>query len=354
MSIPWLANKYVDPNALYTMLDETIKRNHYSNSGPAVLKLEQFFAHLLSVPHNKVVVATCNATCALHGLISAIKLCKEKEYKWATQSFTFPSSAQGPLANNVEIVDVDIKTGTLDLNQLSSDVDAIVVTNPFGNIGPLSYYEEWQKDKDRVVIFDNAATPLGFFEDRSIMSYGDGSIVSLHHTKPIGFGEGGLAIMDKCYEPYFRQIINFGYDVIKKDLKWRPEGGNYKMSDIAAAFCQCYLDDGNIDKIHKTHTELYRCWSVQMKDRTDVSLFPNLGERNLPSCISIILSKPIPLNDELSSLGARKYYKPLIEENCPNSVYLYDHVICVPCHSDITSEQLQRQYEAILSFIDDP
>lgn len=38
---------------------------------------------------------------------------------------------------------------------------------------------------------------------------------SLHHTKPLGIGENGVLICDKIYEQSIRNVINFGYDMVK-------------------------------------------------------------------------------------------------------------------------------------------
>ena len=61
------------------------------------------------------------------------------------------------------------------------------------------------------IIFDNAATPYTFWEGTNSCNYRERDLMYLlHHTKPIGFGEGGLAIIDKKYEESVRIATNFG------------------------------------------------------------------------------------------------------------------------------------------------
>jgi dTDP-4-amino-4,6-dideoxygalactose transaminase len=47
-------------------------------------------------------------------------------------------------------------------------------------------------------------------EGTNSCNLGNASFISLHHTKPIGFGEGGLVIIDKEYEESVRIACNFG------------------------------------------------------------------------------------------------------------------------------------------------
>ena len=60
---------------------------------------------------------------------------------------------------------------------------------------------------------------------RKIMQYSE--ILSFHHTKPWGFGEGGAVICETFDEKIVRQLINFGvdrknhYSVIFQEIKKR-------------------------------------------------------------------------------------------------------------------------------------
>ena len=85
----------------------------------------------------------------------------------ATQSFTFPPSAQGNL-NNVRIIDIDLEGG-IDLNQINNDIDGIIVTNIFGNIVNIEKYGKWAFDNNKFLLFDNAATPTLFLKVKIVV-----------------------------------------------------------------------------------------------------------------------------------------------------------------------------------------
>ena len=73
----------------------------------------------------------------------------------------------------------------------------VIATNCFGHLQDLNYITTQALNHDKILIFDNAATPYSFYKGTNSCNLGVGSFVSFHHTKPIGFGEGGIAIIDK-------------------------------------------------------------------------------------------------------------------------------------------------------------
>lgn len=343
--VKWLATKPVNWSSLQRILQPSIDSNHFSNGGPAVVQLEKRLYDIFSLKgSDKVVIAINNGTAALHALVSGIALHHGKSHRFATQAFTFPSSIQGSLGNSL-IVDID-EEGGLDLTSLDpNQVDGLIITNCFGHVVNVSKYEKWCNEHDKFLIFDNAATGASYYQDKHITTYGVGCIVSLHHTKPLGFGEGGAIVVDSMYEKSIRQIINFGYDVPKGDMVCHREGSNYKMADPAAAFILSYLE--NFREIEKRHITLYE----EMKERLDVTLFPNATSSTpMASCFPVLLSHEIPLErvkalSQKYRIDLRKYYKPL--SLTPMAVRLWEHILCFPLHVEITSQDIET-YQEIL------
>ena len=84
-----------------------------------------------------------------------------------------------------------------------------------------------------------------FITGTNSCNLGNASFISLHHTKPLGFGEGGLAIVDKHLEEQVRIACNFGF----VDRKFNERGSNFKISEISAAAILQYWDTFNIDTL---------------------------------------------------------------------------------------------------------
>src|SRR5207248_6172619 len=142
----------------------------------------------------------------------------------------FPSSRQGPLKNSL-IVDIDARTGAPDLTAiaaLTQPYDGIIVTNVLGNLVPIDDYQDFCQQHKKILIFDNAATPFTFYQGRNSCHAGLAAIVSFHHTKPLGFAEGGCIIVDRQYENVIRHTLNFGIDnELGEAAKYSTHASNY-------------------------------------------------------------------------------------------------------------------------------
>ena len=192
----------------------------------------------------------------------------------------------GAVSNNLVIIDIDDEMG-LDLNLINPEqIDGIIVTNLFGHVCNVSKYIDWCKTHNKILLFDNATVTQTEFNNINALNFGEGSIVSLHHTKPLGYGEGGLIITNKKYEDDIRKCINFGFSLEKGILKWNRYGSNCKMSEISAAFILDYLKD--FDKIIDSHTNLYDFFLKEITNIKGIYAFPNFSS-NTPfvNCIPV-------------------------------------------------------------------
>lgn len=340
--IYWLNNKSVKTPIVNDLLHISQETNQFSNYGPLVNLLESTIRCLLHISNSKSVIATNNGTSALHALATGIRMFHDKQLAFATQAFTFPSSAQGPLSDCC-ILDID-RDGGLDISLIPPHVDGIIVTNIFGNVVDINKYVQWAKNNNKLLLFDNAATPFTMYDNDNCCNYGTGSIISFHHTKPLGFGEGGAIIVDSKYEQHIRRCLNFG---ISSDSCWNKQCSNFKMSDISAAYIIQYIE--NFNTIINKHKQLYELFKTEVDMIDGVRLFPNYSD-DIPfvACFPVIFrnkehSSPKYYND--MGIYCKKYYNPL--KLLPISQYLYDHILCFPCHVDMTNNDIAYVIDAI-------
>ena len=328
----FITKKKINYEMVNNMLFECEKSGIFTNSlCQYVSLLEKLIHDKLKIKNEKSVICTMSGDGALHCIVSSLNIYHKKKLKWATQAFTFPSSACNVL-NDAIIIDID-HDGSMDINLIPEDVDGIIVTNVFGNVCDINKYVEWCKINKKILLFDNAATSYTFYKGTNSCNYGLGSIISFHHTKPLGFGEGGAIIVDKQYEKYVRKIMNFGIDNNKyyKKYNWNINGANYKMSEISAIFIYQYLIN-NFDSIIKHHKSLYE--HILNKK---LFLYPNFSDDTpFVSCIALLDEK---YNIEyiekkiLDGYFCRKYYNPLNNSVVANE--FYDKIICIPCNQDM-------------------
>jgi dTDP-4-amino-4,6-dideoxygalactose transaminase len=338
--IPWVPKKTIDYNRVQNLLSESIEANQFTNGSPIVNQLEIRIRNLLKIDESKSIVCVSNGTVALWAVVAAIEKYHNKDLQFYTQSFTFPASAQGYL-DNVIIVDIDDECG-IDLSLIDiNKCDGIIVTNIFGNIVDISKYEKWGKEYNKFIIFDNAATSNTFYKGKNSCNYGTATTLSFHHTKPIGFGEGGCVIIDRKYERSLRNIMNFGIDNTSLFGRWDRKGGNYKMSDLQAVYIYQYLD--NFDKIVKKTTKLYNHFLENTCTLPLIKTLPNFSDGTpFVSCICIIVENSREIIERLlkNNIYCRKYYNPLIDTK--NASKLYNKIVCITCNTDMSLEDIDR------------
>lgn len=397
----WIANKTIDHVRVQQLLSTC--DNQFTDDGPLTEYLESLVRQLLEVESKKCVIVCNNATSGLHALMASMEFYSNdrsitsdnsQDYniyqtytpdyqpgKWLTQDFTSPSSAQGPLYQSIDIIDIDPIAGGINLNILNNVIDTgdhhaisgIICTNMFGNVVDIDVYQDWcYRAGNKWFIMDNSSTPYSFYKGRNSVNYGNGSVVSFHHNNPIGFGEGGVIIADIELEQTIRRIINFGIDN-NKNKPWIAIGGNYKMNNIAAAYIIQYLEC-NFENILKHHTTIYNQF-LTYADNNNIQLYPNFADIPhldteyidnptteddrlspppfsdkyithtrgiIPSCL-FMLDDTFTINyiNEVSNMYGihlKKKYKPLTGK--PNAVSVYNKALCHPLHLDMKHIQL--------------
>lgn len=345
--IKWLAHKYPNWDNIKTIMKDCEKNNQYTNIGPVIPRLEGLIRDLFKIEEHKAVILSSNGTTALHALVAGLNIYRKKELLFVTQAFTFPSARQGPLRDSL-IIDIDpnhdqygIGPSFREIQAYKGVIDGIIVTNVHGNLVNIDEYESWATRHNKYLIFDNAATGYSFFKGKNSCNYGTGAIISFHHTKPFGFGEGGCVIVDREYEKMVRLSLNFGLDnSLGKASVYSNQASNYRMCDINASFIMSFLQE-KFEDIVKRHREIYML--VQEECPAGYRLFPNFSD-DIPVCSSICLIKENTdqvIDVEKFPFIARKYYKPLDRES-KWSWILYDNIVCLPCNIDLTDDQIRH------------
>lgn len=342
----WIANKGVDSPTVESLLQEPLRTNQFTNGGENARRLEKYIHDEFGIDDSKAVVVVANGSVAIHALASGVDYTTGRELQWATQAFTFPSSAQSNL-RGVKIIDID-EDGGLDLGQVDDSIQGIIVTNIFGNVVDIGKYEAYCAERNKYLIFDNAATAHTFYKGKNSLNYGVGATISFHHTKPFGFGEGGAIIVDKKYEKAIRCLNNFGIGLT--DRYWVSEGNNNKMSEIAAIYILQYLKHSK-DTIVEKHGELMNRFVKEMarRDITHFKMFPSFHDTCMvPSCFSLLFDE----YDEsflerllAKGINARKYYHPLDESRVANETF--DRILCLPCNIDMTNKDIETIFDVL-------
>ena len=305
----------------------------WSNFGPVSLRLEQAAAEILTVPHDRRVIACASGAAALDALIHLYEHRAGRSLRWVVSAFTFHAQRQGPLAG-AEVLDCDAQ-GFLDPDALAAlpaeSYDGIVVTNLFGTAAHVELYEELEARAGKILLFDSATCFGSARTGKPFGSLGAGELFSFHHTKPCGFGEGGCAVVPAGLEDTFRSLINFG---LYKGIDTGARSGNRKMSDVAAAFILDRLR--HLEEVRAAHRQQFRRLAGVARDLGLTLLVDGAAEGVFPNLVPVLFPRPVGL-DRLSGgpLVVHKYYRPVASR--PQADALYARVVCFPCHGGVAA-----------------
>ncbi len=330
-AVAFVEDKRPDLAFVGSALRESAERNHWTNFGPVAHRLEEALAEFLDLPDDRCVVMCASATAGLFALASLEAHQLGRPLRWVVSAFGFHPSRQGPFAG-ARVVDCD-RRGLLDLARLAdidpNEYDGVLVTNVFGALPSLAPFVEFCHRRGKRLVCDSAlALDAPYRAERDLPA----EVVSFHHTKPWGVGEGGCVLIERGLENAFRSLINFG---IYRGIDTGPLSTNAKLSDPAAAFV---LD--RMRRFSRFSPEHHRQYARIARLAREAGFEPLLGpvtEGCAATPANVPLRAPRPLapseiDDPL--LVMRKYYRPLVP-GLPVADDLYRHILNVPCHPGV-------------------
>ena len=270
----------------------------YSNFGPLVHDLEERLSLILGGQVDSVVTAS-SGTMALQLSISA------KQFAVGSfimmPSFTHIGTAAAVVMAGHKPMFTDVDENDWSLTPLAArkilgtcDIKpaAVVVVAPFGLFPNIYQWEEFVRDTGIAVFIDAASVDI----DDITTSYHIPVMVSLHATKLLGAGEGGLiCCRDQAYLKQIRSLSNFG----NSPLGIEHVGTNAKMSEYHAA-----VGLASLDNLSKTKADLQiRCsrYNENLKHMSSIKLLPGFGETRVN--VTSLISGPQELERILNDAG---------------------------------------------------
>jgi dTDP-4-amino-4,6-dideoxygalactose transaminase len=336
--INWVPKKNINLDLINKKINECIENKHFTNNGWNVRVLQSKIKKNFYLDDNKEVLLVNNGSAGINALIGGLNIYYNKKLRFVVQSFTFPCSRQGLLLDSI-IFDIDENMGPniVELEKNKNNYDGILITNCFGCSVNIKLYEEFCQKNNKILLYDNAASPYTIYDNKNHLNYGHGCMVSLHHTKSIGFGEGGFIVFDKEYLESMKKVICFGYTE-KNRYEYNIYASNYKMSEIACIYIDEYLK--NLEMINHHHRRIIKYFIEKIKENnleSKIKIFKNYSEyeNSLMACIPIIFNSKIETKYFLeNNIEVKKYYYPLEKEHL-NSLTIFENIICFPLNLDI-------------------
>ena len=338
----YVTKPFLPPLEEYTsLLKEIWESKTLTNNGPFNKKFELELASYLGVEHVSLVN---NATSGLMIALEAMQI--NGEVITTPFSFIATSHAIKWKGLNPIFADTDNYMGNLTVDEIekkiSTKTGGFLATHNFGLPGQLTKMEILSKKYKLPLIYD-AAPAIGVkINDKSVLKFGDISVLSFHATKILNTFEGGAVITkSKRLKKRVDLIKNFG---IKNEETVSSLGINGKMSEINSAMGLLQLK--YIDKIINERKIVYKIYkdgikksnNVQLMDIPDnieynyayFLLFFNEGKNKRDKAYEALKKKKI---------NCRKYWYPLITQypmymntKLKNAKHLSEKILALPIY----------------------
>lgn len=289
------------PKKYLERVEKILYSGTFTNQGPYVRRLESAIEDYMGA----YCVAVANATLGLQ------LVWEQSPHRWiTTQSFTFVATVNALTQEwKPNFGDIDPNNFGLDPNELKGG--AACAVNLFGGVCDIEKLE----DACRWLIFDSAHALGVEWDGRPVGVFGNAEVFSLHATKFINGGEGGL-ITTRSQElaERLRRTRNFGFIVPSANRhgqlgnEW---GTNAKMSEFHAALALTNWEDRELlREVYHQHWETYAAnlpFPLYNPQRSGV-------KSNFAYVVGFVdPDKREALLDGLYERGvfARKYFEPL-------------------------------------------
>jgi hypothetical protein len=314
----WALNKGV------SNLPQSSKSKIFTNGGPYVRILEsEWLARMGLSDQTYAAINCCNGTIGLSALVTAYST-----RQWYVQSNSFWADIQNALKDAIVLpMRTDGRCGPL----VTEKLPGLVVTTCFGQM-TMNHQKEYLQSAE-ICLFDHAAVI-----EPSQYIVGHGCMFSLHETKPLGRGEGGILVVPKAMEKTVRGILAYAEP--------RRESTNGKMCDLVAYNILSWWKVWDKYVYNKYLQLVKELMCMVAKSEHLTWMYPEETEI-IPAALALVLNHPYDLVSVSSKtrIPLRKYYEPL--ELRSNE--FYERSLVAPINPNISLEEYAKLFEILQS-----
>lgn len=358
---------YLPPLDEFRPYLEQIWANRWvTNEGPFHHQLEKALCEHLGVEH---LCLFSNGTLALITALQALNITGEV----ITTPFSFVATTHSIHWNGIKPVFVDIDPVSMNLDPakieaaITPQTRAIMPVHVYGNPCEVEAIGRIADTYGLRVIYD-AAHAFGVKHDgRSVLSFGDMSVLSFHGTKIFHTFEGGAIVCrDAEMKRRIDRLKNFG---IEDEVTVVAPGINGKMNEVQAAFGLLQLQ--HVDRAYQARARIDRRYRDAFAGVRGLTLH-HITDNNTRNhaYFPVLVTPAFPISRDAlyaemraRQIAVRRYFYPLISEfptyrglpsaaseNLPVANTISRQVLCLPVFPALEPDVQERIIEMVLAF----
>jgi dTDP-4-amino-4,6-dideoxygalactose transaminase len=343
----FVTRSFLPPKEEYIQYISAIyERGILTNQGPLVLELEEKLRRFLGVNHLHYL---CNGTVALQLALAALDI---NDGEVITTPFSYVATISAILWQRCTPVFVDIEpdTWTIDPTRIESAITpktkAIMAVHVFGYACAVDTIKAIAEKHNLKVIYDGAHVFGSRLNGKSLIEWGDVSMLSFHATKLFHTIEGGACICnDKAISDKIELLKRFGHNYDDHQML----GINAKASEFHAAMGLVNLK--YVHGIIEARRKISMLYDVLLDDFCIHPKPQNNFEYNY-AYYPVLFQDETELLKMLKALNKegifpRRYFYPSLNtlpyvtgDPCPLSEDIARRILCLPLYVDLTEEEI--------------
>lgn len=335
----------------YHYIDSVYAEGKLTNQGPLLLELEDKLSHYLGIDFELFHYVT-NGTIAIQIALNALDI---KDGEIITTPFSYVATTSSILWERCTPVFVDIEPNnfTIDPSKIEQAITpqtkAILAVHVFGYACEIETIQKIADKYNLKVIYDAAHAFGSFYQNKSLLNFGDISTCSFHATKLFHTIEGGAIIANnEELSKKIELIKRFGHN---GDNHYEL-GINAKQSEIHAAMGLAnYPYINEIIKKRKTISHKYDEFLSNLVQRPAVqkdldynyAYYPVVfkSEKELLSIFAAL---------EKEEIYPRRYFYPSLntlpylanQQSCPISEDISSRIACLPLYPELETRHIEK------------
>ena len=346
--IPITKTKLPDIQRYFKYVERAWQKGIVTNGGELVQELEDKLAQYLNV---KYVSLVTNGTLALMLPLKTMGETTGKNIITTPYTYVATISAIRWAGYDIKFVDIDKDTFNIDHRQIEKAIDVNTVA-----IMPVHVYgvpcdpsiDTIAKEYNLKVIYDSSHC-FGVshqFPYATFLTRGDFNCISLHATKVLGTGEGGLIISNSLEDKLMIDTLrSFG---LQGDTIIHLDGLNAKMTELQAAF--------GLASLEIVHHNIYKRKAIYQTYKKLLDGHVQIHDLETRGVTCNYLYFPILVNDAQlvkermmkDGVNVRRYFYPSLNtvyENgsfkCPISQEVSARILCLPIYPELSLSDVE-------------
>lgn len=340
------------------------------SGGSYVEKLEESLANIFSGSHP---LAVSNGTAALQLAFQILALKEGDEV--IVPSFSFQAAANVLLQLHATPIfcDVDPLTWNQSVESISAakttNTVGVVVVHNYGMAAPIREIKEWANRNGIWVIEDCAEAWFTRDEYRFAGQYGSIGTFSMHATKTISCGEGGVVLInDQELLERAKLLRSHGLDRAGRHYFHQLPGNNYRLSNLLCAIAYAQLEQyAYILDRQRNRYDLYRSlleghWAISFQGSVRsysnniwavaVSIDFDRLSISRDELLDVLQGQGVETRPGFYSASSLIYFQNARAQDCVSN-YVSSTIVVLPCSSALTDQDIEFICDALIRIIDE-